>query len=236
MINNKKILAVIPARGGSKSIPRKNIKLLAGKPLIAYTIEAANQSKYLTRCIVSTEDKEIAEIARQYGADVPFMRPKKLAQDDSTSEEVDQHALNWLKKHDNEEYDYLMRLLPTTPLRLSQDIDECIKKIIKTNSDSVMSMFKLTDFSAKKLKRIENDLILPWLEEEDRPPSRRQNLENVYKRNCAVYLTKIKFVMKGDIFGKISRPYIMPPERSIDINEPVDFELAEFWLNKLKRK
>lgn len=236
MYKNKKILGVITARGGSKGIPRKNIKLLAGKPLIAYTIEASLASKFLTRYIVSTEDKEIAEIARQYGADIPFMRPKRLAQDDSTSNEVAQHALKWLERNKGEKYDYLMFLSPTTPLRLPEDIDDCIKKIIETDSDSVISMFELTDFSVKKIKRIENDLILPWLKKESKTSSRRQDLKRIYKRNGAIYLTKTQLIMNGDIFGKISRPYIMPLERSLDINEPIDFELAEFWLNKLKRK
>jgi CMP-N,N'-diacetyllegionaminic acid synthase len=235
MYKGKKILGVITARGGSKGIQGKNIKLLAGKPLIAYTIEAAKASKYLTRFIVSSDDPKIIEVSKKYGADVPFVRPLELARDQSTSIEVVQHGLNWLKENQNESYEYLMILQPTSPLRTTQDIDECIKKIIDTDADSIMSMKELTDFSVKKIKRIEDDLILPWMEEEGSWTSSRQNMKKVYKRNCAIYLTKTELIMKGDLFGKISRPYIMPEERSIDINQSVDFELADFWLRKEER-
>ncbi len=235
MYKNKKILGVITARGGSKGIPKKNIKLLGEKPLIVYTIETAKGSKYLTRCILSSDNTEIIKIAERYGADAPFVRPTELAQDNSTSIEVVQHALKWLKKNQNEEYDYLMILQPTSPFRTSEDIDECIKKIVDTGADSVMSMKEMIDFSVKKIKRIENDLIVPWIEDEGAWTARRQNLEKVYKRNCAIYLTKTELIMKGDLFGKISRPYLVPEERSLDINGPIDFELAEFWAQKFKK-
>lgn len=233
MLKDKKILGVITARGGSKGIPRKNIKLLAGKPLIAYTIEAAQKSKYLTRFIVSTEDQEIADISKEYGADIPFMRPSELAQDNSTSITVVQHALKKLKKDFNESYDYLMILQPTSPLRTAEDIDASIVKAVETDADSVMSMYELKDFSLKKLKIIKNDLILP-IKEEGRTSSQRQSLEKLYKRNCAVYLTKTELIEKGDLFGEISRPYLMPEEKSIDINEPLDFEIAEFFVKRKK--
>jgi len=234
MYKEKKTLAIITARGGSKGIPGKNIKSLAGKPLIAYTVEVANKSKYLTRTIVSTDYDDIRDVSKKYGADVPFMRPKEIADDKSTSIEVVQHALNWLKDNDNEEYDYLMILQPTSPLRSAEDIDECIKKIVDTDADSVMSMVELTDFSLKKLKKIENDLIQPLLQEsEDGAPTQRQELSKVYKRNCAIYLTKVEYIMEGDLFGKIPRPYIMPEERSIDINESIDFETAKFWMDNI---
>lgn len=232
MYKDKKILAVITARGGSKGIPRKNIKDLCGKPLIAYTIKAAKASKYLTRCIVSTDDKEIADISRKFDADVPFIRPEEFAQDESTSMEVVRHALSWLSENKDEYYDYLMILQPTSPLRTAEDIDACIEKIVDTNADSVMSMMELVDFSLKKLKVIEDDEIKPLVEEEAGQSSRRQDLSKIYKRNCAIYLTKTELIMKGDLFGKISRPYIMSEERSVDINKPIDFELAEFWIKK----
>lgn len=236
MLKNKKTLAVITARGGSKGIPRKNIKDLAGKPLIAYTIEAANKSQYLTRAIVSTDDAEIAQIAKQYGADIPFIRPTELAQDKSASIEAIQHAIKWLQKNKNEDYDYIMILQPTSPLRTSQDIDECIKLAIEKDADSVMSMVELDDFSIKKLKKIKDGLILPWQVDEGGTTSRRQDLEKVYKRNCAIYLTKTSLIEKGDLFGKKSLAYIMPAEKSVDINSPIDFEMAEFWMKKLKTK
>jgi len=230
MYKDKKILGVITARGGSKGIPRKNIKKLAGKPLIYYTIKAAKKSKYLTRCIVSTDNKKIFNISKKLGADVPFIRPSKLAQDKSTSLEVSQHALKWLKDNNGEEYDYLMILQPTSPLRIVKDIDKSIKKIVDTKADSVMSMVKIDDFSIKKIKKIENDKIIPWMRDEGKESARRQDLDNVYKRNCAIYLTKVLLIKKGDLFGKISRPYIMSSERSIDINSLIDFIIAKTYL------
>jgi CMP-N,N'-diacetyllegionaminic acid synthase len=236
MYKEKKILGIITARGGSKGIPRKNIKDLAGKPLIAYTIEAAKASKHLTRCIVSTDDQEIADIAKQFGADIPFMRPAELAQDQSTSIDVVQDVLQKLKQEHSEEYDYLMILQPTSPLRTSADIDACIQKIVGTDADSVMGVLELVDFSLKKLKKIEDDLILPLVEDEGSQSARRQDLSKIYKRNCAIYLTKTDLIMQGDIFGQISRPYIMSAESSVDINEPIDFQVAEVFLKNLKNK
>ena len=236
MYKEKKILAFITARGGSKGIPRKNIKDLCGKPLIAYTIAAAHTSKYLTRSIVSTDDEEIAEISRTYGADIPFMRPKELAQDKSTSMEVAQDVLKKLKEDYGEEYNYLMILQPTSPLRTSNDIDESIKLAVDTDADSVMSMKELEDFSPKKVKKIEDGVIAPYFEEEGKESSRRQDLQKMYKRNCAIYLTKTEYIQQGDLFGKISRAYIMSEECSVDINKLIDFELAGFWMEKVQNE
>ena len=232
MYKGKKILAVITARGGAKGIPRKNIKDLCGKPLIAYTAEAARESKYLTRSILSTDDQEIALITKRYGIEVPFMRPAEIAQDKSTAMEVVQHALLWLKENEREEYDYLIILQPTSPLRTAEDIDACIEIAVDTDADSVMSMKELEDFSPKKMKKTEDGVILPYFEEEGKESSRRQDLAKMYKRNCAIYLTKTDYIKQGDLFGKISRAYIMPEERSVDINKPVDFDMAEFWMKK----
>jgi CMP-N,N'-diacetyllegionaminic acid synthase len=232
MYKNKRILGVITARGGSKGIPRKNIKDLAGKPLIAYTIEEAKKSKLLTRCIVSTDDSEIAEISKKYDADIPFIRPSEIAQDDSTSMDVAQHAIRYLKDELNEDYDYLMILQPTSPLRIVEDIEKSIEKIVDTSADSVMSMMELVDFSIKKLKRIEDDKVHPFLEDEGKTSGRRQDLTKMYKRNCAIYLTKVELIENGDLFGKVSRPHIMPEDRSLDINEPFDFDVAELLIKK----
>lgn len=227
-----RVLGIITARGGSKSIPRKNIKELAGKPLIAYTILAARASKLLTRCIVSTDDEEIASISKQYGGDVPFLRPAEISGDKSTSIEAVQHALRWLQENSGEEYDAVLILQPTSPLRTTEDIDGCIQKMIDTNADSVMGMVELTDFAPKKLKKIENDIILPLFEEEGGQSSMRQDLGKVYKRNAALYLTRIEWIKQGNLFGNISRPFVMPEERSVDINKPVDFEITEFFLTR----
>lgn len=230
MYKDKKILGLITARGGSASIPKKNIALLAGRPLIWYTIKAAKNSQLLTRTIVSTDDEEIATIAREHGADAPFMRPAELAQHDTPHLSVVQHALQWLKDQQGEEYDYVMILQPTSPLRATADIDESIKKAIDIEADSVMSMVELVDFDPSKVKKIEDDTLAGMFADEGIASARRQHGQKAYKRNCAIYLTKVDVIMRGDLFGKISRPYIMPPERSVDINEPFDLELAEFLL------
>ena len=236
MYKNKKFLGVITARGKSKSIPKKNIKKLAGEPLIAYTIKAAKGSKYLDYFLVSTDDREIAEISKRYGTSIPFMRPKKLATSKAKSVPVVIHALDWLKANKKKEYDYAMILQPTSPFRTAKDIDECIKKIVDTKADSVMSMVKLSDFSLPKLKKIKDDKILPWVKEEGKRSAMKHEIPEVYKRNTAIYLTKTSVIRKEDLFGRISRPYIMPPERSIDINTPFDFTVADLLMKAIKRK
>lgn len=237
MYKGKKILGISMARGGSKGIPKKNIKMLAGKPLIAYSIEAAKKSKYLTRYIVSSEDEEIIQIAKEYGASVPFVRPKELAGDEIGDTPVLKHAIKWMRDNEAKQYDYIMMLHPTAPLRLAEDIDGCINKIVDSEADSVMSMKHLTDFSLKKLKVIKDDLILPFREPEGKTTKRRQDAEKeVYKRNCAIYLTKTELIMQDDLFGSVSRPYLMPEIRSIDINEIIDFEIAEYIITKLRKE
>ncbi len=234
MYKDKKILAVITARGGSKGIPRKNIKDLGSKPLVAWTIEAALKSAYLDDCVLSTDDAEIADVAKKYGCRVPFMRPPELATDAAKSIPVVQHALNWLKENENKNFDYVMILQPTSPFRLPEDIDTAIEKAVDTEADSVMSMIKLVDFSAPKLKILDGDVIKPWIEAEGKQSVSRNELKEVYKRNCAIYLTKVPVLMAGDLFGQVSRAIVMPPSRSVDINTPEDFDYAEF-LVKSKR-
>ena len=237
MYKDKRILGLITARGGSKSIPRKNIKEVCGKPLIAYTIESAKKSKLLTRFYVDTDDKEIADISKKFGSDIPYMRPDELAQDESTSLDVAKHALWWLKENYNEEYDYLMFLQPTGPLRTAEDIDNCIKKAIDTGADSVMSMKEFPDFGLEKVKIIKDDTICPVLVDEGTHSKQRQDQKQTYyRRNAQIFLTKTEYIMKNDLFGIISRPYVMPQERSLDINDPVDFELAEFWIKRKNKE
>ena len=223
---NISVLGVITARGGSRGIPRKNIMDLLGKPLIAYTIDAAKKSQLLTSCLVSTDDEEIGAVCKKLGADVPFMRPKELAEDASASVDVLIHALEWVKEHRNETFDYAMILQPTSPLRTAEDIDSAISIAAQTGADSVMSMVELIDFSVPKLKRIEGDKILPLFENEGKQSAHRTEGDPVYKRNTAIYLTKTEFLKKRDLFGIDSRAYIMPRDRSVDINDAVDWYIA----------
>ncbi|MDP2641147.1 MAG: acylneuraminate cytidylyltransferase family protein [Candidatus Yanofskybacteria bacterium] len=236
MYNNRRVLGLITARGGSKSIPKKNIKEVAGKPLIVYTIQAAQESRLLTRTIVSTDDAEIIDVVKKFGAEVPFVRPAEYAQDSSPHIDVVLHALDWFKEQQGEEYDYVMILQPTSPLRMAEDIDNAIRKAVDMDADSVMSMMELVDFDPRKLKVLhESDehLILPFMEEEGKTSAFRQHARmKLYKRNCAIYLTKTAVLRQRDLFGKTSRAYIMPTERSLDINEPFDLELAEYLLSR----
>ncbi|OGJ60121.1 hypothetical protein A2881_01005 [Candidatus Peribacteria bacterium RIFCSPHIGHO2_01_FULL_55_13] len=224
------VLGVITARGGSQGIPRKNIAALLGKPLIAYTIAAAKESKLLTTCIVSTDNEEIANMAKDLGADVPFLRPAMLAKDSSKSIDVMAHALEWMEKNRSKIFDYAMILQPTSPLRTGEDIDATIRIAAQTGADSVMSMVELVDFSVPKLKRIKDNCIFPLFEEEGKESAHRNTGEPVFKRNTAIYLTKTELLRAGDMFGKNSRAYIMPRDRSIDINDAVDFATAESLL------
>lgn len=233
MHKGKTVLGIITARGGSKSIPHKNIREICGHPLIAYTIKAAKKSRKLDRCIVSTESKEIAAIARSQGADVPFLRPKNLATDEARTLAVVQHAIRWLREHEGTTYDYVMILQPTSPLRTAADIDACIDLAMKRNADSVFSMKKIPDCAPQKLKTIKDGRIKPLFTEEGKASRPRHEGLDIYKRNCAVYLTRTALIVQGDMFGKRSFAYVMPEERSLDINEPVDLELATFWMQKL---
>ncbi len=226
-----RVVGIITARGGSRSVPGKNIRPLGGKPLITYTIEAAKRSGLLTRCIVSTDDEEIAAIARQTGADAPFLRPAALATERSTSLEAVNHALDWLTNEAGERYDAAMILQPTSPFRTAEDIDACIRKFADSGADSVMSVVEVIDFSPQKLKIIKNDVLLPLFTNEGKESARRDEGEKVYKRNAAVYLTSTRCVREHDLFGNVCRPYVMPPERSLDINTEEDFAYAEFLLS-----
>jgi len=231
MYKDKRILGVITARGGSKGIPKKNIVELLGKPLIAYTIEAAKKSTLLTTAIVSTDNEEIAAIAKQYGAVVPYRQPEEISGDTNMAFEAVQYAVQTLKER-GEEFDYALMLQPTSPMRTAEDIDAAIRLAIDSNADSVMGMKQLTDFSVKKLKSIdENGQIHGLLEEEGKQTAARTEAQPTFKRNCAIYLTKTSLVEAGDQFGQKSLAYLMPEERSIDINEPEDLKLAEFWMS-----
>ena len=227
------VLGIITARGGSKGIPNKNIAPLHGKPLIAYTIEAAKRSKLLIRTMISTDSEEIAAIAKQYGAEVPFMRPPELSTDAALALDVLAHAIRYAEEHDGQTFDYVMMLQPTSPLRTGEDIDACIRIAVESDADSVFSMKELPDFAPQKMKTIRNGQIFPFLEEEKGQSAPRSRAEKVYKRNCAIYLTRTELILQGDQFGKKSMAYVMPRERSIDINDPVDLELTEFWMKKL---
>lgn len=225
MINNKKVLAIIPARGGSKGVPRKNIRLLGGKPLIAWTIEEAKRSKYIDRLILSSEDEEIIQIAKEYGCDVPFVRPKELAQDITPGINPILHALEEVRG-----YDYVVLLQPTSPFRTVNDIDGCIEKLIECNTYACVSVTE-SEVSPYWMYNInENGRIESFVKEEGLIP-RRQELPSIYKLNGAVYVAQTDWLKKQQSFLEegTTVAYIMPKSRSYDIDTEMDFSWCE-WL------
>ncbi len=228
-----KIIGVIPARGGSKSIPRKNIKILQGKPLIAYTIEEATKSKYLTHLVVSTEDEEIKNISLKYGAEVPFLRPKELATDDALAIPTVQHTVITIEKIKNIKYDYVIMLQPTTPLRETEDIDKALAMLIEADADGIISVVDVDNWHPMKMKKFdENSYLIDYQTPPvENPP--RQILPRVYMVNGAIYATKRDVFMEKNTFkGEKCLGYIMPPERSVNIDTEIDFLIAEYYLRK----
>lgn len=229
------MVGIIPARGGSKTVPRKNIKPLSGKPLIYYTIREAKKSSYLSRIIVSTEDKEIAEIASNYGAEV-MERPEELAGDDTPTLPVLQHILGCLAEKEDYRPEVVVVLQPTSPLRTVEDIDGAIKKSLETNCDSVVSICE-TEHPPYLMYTLDGDKLKPVIKEGEKI-SRRQDAPQVYRLNGAVYVTYRDIIMKENrVLGRDTRAYIMPQERSIDIDTELDFKLAGILLkNRLRRQ
>lgn len=225
MIEDKKILAIIPARGGSKGIPRKNIKELAGKPLIAWTIEEAKKSKYIDRLILSSEDEEIIEVAKKWGCEVPFKRPLELAQDDTPGVEPVIHAVNTLK----EKYDYVCLLQPTSPLRKAEHIDGCIEKCINNNAESCVSVTEVDKHPYWFYEIGEDDKLVSLFP--DKNIIRRQDLPKVYALNGAVYIAKTKYIISYKSFiSNATIPFIMGKSHSIDIDEKIDFQITHYLL------
>jgi len=230
----KKILAVIPARGGSKGVVRKNIRSVCGRPLLSYTIETALAARHLLyRTVVSTDDPEIAAIAREHGADVPFMRPAELAGDKVPTLPVLQHAVSFVEYQDEIRVDWVLLLQPTTPLRLIEDIEKSVNLALQNSCDSVISVVKVVAEHPILMKRIEDNRLLPYCIKE-REGTRRQDCQPpAYLRNGAIYLTRRDVLMEKDsIWGEVIRPYVMPPERSVNIDSELDLKLAELIMQE----
>lgn len=229
MYKEKRILAIIPARGGSKGIKNKNIVDLCGKPLIAYTIEAAKKSKYIDEVIVSTDSDKIAKVSEQFGAEVPFKRPEYLATDTAKSIEVVLHCIEELKKNNNT-FDYCILLQPTQPLRKTFHIDEAIEKIIDMNKESLVSVCEV-DQHPILMRKIDDDGTLQNLIEGS-STVRRQDFQKIYFVNGAIYINKIYECLDANTSLNDNKiPYIMDRKYSIDIDEVGDLELAKYFMN-----
>lgn len=232
MIDKKTVVAIILARGGSKRLANKNIRLFAGKPLIAWTIEAARKSKYIDRIIVSTDSEKIAAIAKQFGADAPFLRPSELASDTATSELTILHVLTWVKENEENYYDYFILLQPTSPLRKTEHINEAIKLFEKESSvDALISVTKV-DKNPYWIQIINQEGFLrPFLSKKD------SQSETLYLPNGALYITKIKeFMMSKSLYTEKTIGFLMNKEVSIDIDEEFDLKIAEYIMAELKQK
>lgn len=228
--NFPRTLGIIPARGGSKGIPHKNLFPLLGKPLIAYSILSAKKSKHLSRLIVSTDSDTIAKVATDFGADVPFIRPQNLASDTALSVEVVKHAVHELEKQGDAPYDYVVLLQPTTPLRRAEDIDAALEKLHSTKCDSIVSFVNVGAHHPARMYKIENDILTSIMDEKVtmRP---RQELPDVFIRSGDIYAsTTVSLLEFNTLMGRDTRPVILPSSRSVNIDSRTDLYLAEHLL------
>lgn len=221
-------LGIIPARGGSKGVPYKNIRLVGRRPLIAYTIEAAAGSNSLAHYLVSTDDSKIAAIARKHKAPV-LMRPPELAADNTPMVPVIQHALRVLQAS-GETFDVVVVLQPTTPLRQPADIDNSLRLLADTSADTVISVYQVDDHHPARMYRLLDGCLQPY---EREPPERlRQSLPPVYHRNGAIYACWTRLLDQNTLIGEQVRPYFMPRARSINIDDELDLAFADFLLSR----
>lgn len=226
-----RLIGIIPARSGSKGLIDKNIKTLIGKPLMAYTIETALKSEVFDKLIVSTDSQEYAEIARFYGAEVPFLRPKDLSGDEATTNDVIVDVIERLKEC-GEKFDSLMILQPTSPLRKIEDIVSSINLLNEKSANAVISLCEM-DHSPLYAGFVPEDLRIDGFIKK-KISSRRQDLPKYYHPNGAIYLAKVDYFMEyRDLYQDKCYAYIMDKRRSVDIDDQFDFEFAEFILKNL---
>ena len=226
MFNGKRILALIPARGGSKGIKDKNITHLCGKPLIAYSVACGMQSKYVDSVVVTTDSEKIAEVARQYGAWVPFLRPPELASDTAKTLDAVLHAVKSLAEM-GEQYDAVLLLQPTQPLRTSEDVDGAIEAYFAQGCEDLVSVSQVSDhpilIRTVEGGRLKN--LLPFSS-----TCRRQDMPAYYLVNGCIYINAIERLNENTSFNDNPIPYIMKKSHSVDIDEPIDLQVAEYYL------
>lgn len=230
-MNDKKILAIVPARAGSKGIKDKNIIGLNGKPLIAYSIEAGLKSKYINKVLVSTDGEDIAKLAKEYGAEVPFLRPKHLSSDTAKTIDCVIHCIQELKNK-GEKYDYIVLLQPTQPLRQAWHIDESIELIIKKDEDTLVSVSKVKEHPILVRTLDESGHAINLLEGSS--TKRRQEFPNFYKVNGAIYINKINENLNNETSLNDNKlVYIMDEKYDVDIDETIDLQIAEILLENI---
>ena len=231
------IVGFIFARGGSKGVPGKNIRLLAGKPLIAYAIETTFQSQFIDRVVVSTDDEKIAQVAKDFGAEVPFVRPKELAQDDSPEWLAWQHAIRTLKELDKgRELDVFVSIPPTSPLRTAEDVDNCIHSFLDNDVDVVITVKNASRHPSFNMITLDEQscakIVLPL----DKQITHRQDAPPVYEMTTVAYVANPQFIIEAkSIFDGKIKTIIIPEERAVDIDTELDFQFAEYlMINRMK--
>ncbi len=231
------IIGVIPARGGSVGVPLKNIHPLGGKPLVAYVIGAALASRYLRRVIVSTDHDKIAEISRQYGAEVPFKRPVDISEDVPT-EFVIQHAVKFVEKEEKKKVDIAVTLQPTTPLMTGDDIDATIEELVRADADSAISVKEVREYPWWMMSLDNEGWLKPFsVKKLAGDVTVRQNLHKLYIPNGAVYVTKRDVLMNESVLmAEKCRAFVMPPERPVDIDSELDFKILEAMIKEDRKQ
>lgn len=223
-----RVLGVIPARGGSKGVPRKNIRSLCGKPLLQYTAEAALAARGLSQVILSTEDEQIAAVGLSCGLEVPFLRPAELARDDTPMLPVIQHAVSQMENI-SERFDAVCLLQPTNPLRRAEDIDACIELLNGHDLDAVVTILPVpSEYNPHWVFWKSGNGLLSLSTGEETPVTRRQDLPPAFHREGSVYVTRRHVLMEeNSLYGKRLAGYELNPERSVNIDTPEDWEEAE---------
>lgn len=232
MIENRKVLAVIPARGGSKGIPHKNIALLAGKPLINYSIEGALACKYIDSVVVSTDDDEIAKVAEKCGARVPFRRPKEISDDNAKTADAVEHAIVWLENY-GEKFDIVVLLQPTQPCRTVEDINRALETFVQRGGDGgLVSVSPIRDHPIliRKLNE-ENGTLIPLLHQKS--TVRRQDFDKYYRVDGSIYIN-----WRDDYKNKVSLndnllAFVQKNSQIIDVDTYEDLKLAEWWISQI---
>ena len=224
------VLTIIPARGGSKGVPRKNVRLVGGKPLIAWSIEAAQASRLVGEFYVSTDDAEIASVARQCGAEV-LPRSPELAGDRTPMVDVVKHVLAACEARRGSAYDFILLLQPTAPMRTAADVDGALGVLMSGDADSVISVYRVEDAHPSRMYLLRGGELDPFSPEP--PGSLRQDLPDVYHRNGAIYAcTRRLLVEDGKLWGQRMVPFIMPKQRSLNIDDSQDLAMADFLLGR----
>ncbi len=233
MFEDKKVLCLICARGGSKGVPGKNIKSLGGTPLIGWSITSAKQCSFFDRIVVSTDDKAISRIADKYGAETPFLRPAHLAKDSSPEWLVWQHAINELEQKQQFKPDYFVSLPPTSPFRSEVDIEKSVESLYKSNADIVISVTMSARNPYFNMVELDSDGFANLSKPHSSKTTRRQDAPEVFDMTTVVYAVRTKYVLNADgIFNGKVKTIVIPEIRALDIDTELDFEFADFLISK----